>query len=136
MSDLLRAALAARANGDHKAAEYLDRQCAALVNNPRAARVMALAAQPDSIAKIDALLKLLGLPSDATTQQVQKAVDHLLSALAPADADPLESDAEPAPPATLAWARLSAADKARAAKRGITTAAQFEAAKKKLSRRA
>ena len=80
------------------------------------------------------LLKLLGLPDNASASQVREAVQAALDeALGPETADPLAAAPEP-PVALTTLSRLSTSDRASLAKRGIATEAQFQAAKAAMPR--
>jgi len=87
------------------------------------------AADPDN--KLAAVAKLLGLPPDATGDQIIEAIGALaeVSGTDEPAADPLASSAEPGPQLSRLSA-LSTITRAGLAKRGITTEAGFAQAKR------
>jgi len=92
----------------------------------------------DQVATLKAVCSALGLPSDVAAETLKSAFAALLEAAAtpePSNADPLAATAEPPPQPNAHFAKLSADQRASLAKRGITTLAQFNAAKAALVRR-
>lgn len=92
------------------------------------------AAGVDPVAKLAAVAKLLGLPRDASADDIIQAIGELAPA-PETPPDPLASGAE-APPETSAFSRLSPHERVRAAALGITNDAQLTEFKRKSTRRA
>ena len=138
ISDFMRTALAARASGKTGASNEASIAQARLRCSParQALKQLAALAAKDPKAQIADLCLALGIPAASSSDAILEAVTALLDTLdlaAPSAADdPLQQSAET--PAALSWARLSTADRARAAQRGIHSAAQFAAAKNKFRR--
>lgn len=124
ISTYVAASTHARSWGDHEAAQILNRDLRAVVNSPTGsalAQLVRLTAgnDPHPDEALGKLLKTLGLPDTATSDEILHAVQALLDSLGPtvgsAD-DPAAqgADPSPAPPGATAPSVLSAIRNARA----------------------